>query len=125
MACPTDSDCLYLGADAIATELAPDAPDTVGVAAGEELMRRVARALAGERVVVLESTLAGRTLRHVIGKAREVGFRITIMYLFLDSPNTCVERVRQRVLKGGHSVPEADIRRRSTVMTTMSRSWGC
>jgi len=105
-------DCLYLGADAIATELAPKAPDTVAVAAGEELMRRVAAALADQKAVVLESTLAGRTLRHVIRNARDAGFTITIVYLFLDSPTTCVERVHERVLKGGHAVPETDIRRR-------------
>jgi predicted ABC-type ATPase len=104
--------CLYLGADAIATELAPDAPERVAVAAGEELMRRVATAFAGQQQFVLESTLAGRTLRHVIRNAREAGFEITIVYLFLDSPDMCVERVHERVLKGGHPVPEADIRRR-------------
>ena len=75
-------------------------------------MRRIAAALAGRQRVVLESTLAGRTLRHVIRNARDAGFKITIVYLFLDSPDTCVERVHERVLKGGHSVPEADIRRR-------------
>lgn len=103
---------LYLGADAIAAELAPDAPDSVAVAAAEELMRRLAAALAGETRLILESTLAGRTLRHVLHAARDAGFTITIVYLFLDSPNTCVERVHERVMKGGHSVPEVDIRRR-------------
>lgn len=103
---------LYLGADAIATELAPGAPEFAAVAAGEELMRRVAAALAGQESFVLESTLAGRTLRHVIRSARDARFTITIVYLFLDSPDTCVQRVHERVLKGGHSVPEADIRRR-------------
>lgn len=104
--------CLYLGADAIAAELAPDAPDSVAVAAAEELMRRLAAALAGEKQLILESTLAGRTLRHVLNTARDAGFTITIVYLFLDSPDTCVERVRERIMKGGHSVPEVDIRRR-------------
>ena len=32
--------------------------------------------------------------------------------LFLDSPDTCVTRVRERVRKGGHDVPEFDVRRR-------------
>ncbi len=104
--------CLHLAADAIATELAPDAPALAAVAAGEELMRRIAAALAGQEGVVLESTLAGRTLRHVIRNARDAGFTITIVYLFLDSPDVCVQRVHERVLKGGHSVPEVDIRRR-------------
>lgn len=104
--------CLYLGADAVAAEIAPDSPELVPEAAGRELMRRLTTALAGDDMIVLESTLAGRTLRHVIGDARDNGFTITILYLFLDSPDTCVERVRERVQKGGHSVPDADIRRR-------------
>ena len=69
------------------------------------------RSLAKQRLI-LESTLAGRTLRHVLRTARDAGFTITIVYLFLDSPDTCVERVHERVMKGGHSVPEVDIRRR-------------
>ena len=40
--------CLYLGADAIASELSPDTPELVPVAAGEELMRRLAAALVQE-----------------------------------------------------------------------------
>jgi predicted ABC-type ATPase len=105
-------DCLYLGADAIAAELAPDRPQQVPVSAGWELLRRLSDALAEDGVVVLESTLAGRTLRHTIRDARTAGFRVSLVYLMLDSPDTCVERVHERVKKGGHSVPESDIRRR-------------
>lgn len=104
--------CLYLGADAIAAELRPGAPELLPVAAGQELTRRLAAALSSEDTIVLESTLAGRTLRHVIGSARQNGFTITIVYLFLDSPDTCLERIEERVQKGGHSVPEPDVRRR-------------
>ena len=45
---------LYLGADAIASELAPSAPETVPVAAGLELMRRLEEALSNQEAVVLE-----------------------------------------------------------------------
>lgn len=82
------------------------------MASGEELMRRLAAVLVQEVPLILESTLAGRTLRHTIREARHAGFWISIVYLFLDSPDTCVERVHERVEKGGHSVPEPDIRRR-------------
>jgi predicted ABC-type ATPase len=105
-------DCLYLGADAVAAELAPDAPNLIPVAAGEELIRRLATALKGQESFLLESTLAGRTLQHTIREARDAGFVIKIVYLFLDSPDMCVQRVQERVRKGGHFVPESDIRRR-------------
>ncbi len=35
-----------------------------------------------------------------------------MVHLFLDTANTCVARVSERVQKGGHDVPEDDIRRR-------------
>ena len=115
-------DCLYLGADAVAAELAPDAPELIPVAAVQELLRRLATALQGQESFVLESTLAGRTLQHTIRDARNAGFVITIMYLFLDSPDMCVQRVHERVRKGGHSVPESDIRRRFT--RSVRNFWG-
>ncbi len=37
---------------------------------------------------------------------------MTIVFAFLDSADSCVERVRQRVQLGGHDVPETDVRRR-------------
>lgn len=41
--------------------------------------------------------------------------------MFLDSANTCVARVQQRVRKGGHPVPETDIRRR--FLRSLSNFW--
>ncbi len=105
-------DCLYLAADAIADELSPKSPTSAAIRAGEEFMRRLAVALERSDSLVVESTLAGRTLQHTIRKARLAGFVITVVYLFLDCEEACVERVRERVQKGGHSVPEVDIRRR-------------
>jgi predicted ABC-type ATPase len=34
------------------------------------------------------------------------------MFVFLDSPEACMARIRERVRKGGHDVPEADVLRR-------------
>jgi predicted ABC-type ATPase len=106
--------CMYIGADAIAAELSPDDPMLAQLAAGREVLNRINSALAGIASFVAESTLAGRTLQHVFRDARNAGFTITVVYLFMDSPDTCVERVDERVQKGGHSVPEVDIRRRFT-----------
>jgi len=102
----------YLGADAIAAEIAPGAPETVAFAAGAEMIRRVSAALGGDNSLVIESTLSGRTMRKTIEEAKIAGFAVTVVLIFLVSADECVSRVRQRVLKGGHSVPDGDIRRR-------------
>jgi predicted ABC-type ATPase len=104
--------CAYLGADAIAEELSPGHPERAAMAAGKEFLYRVTHAILENKTVIIESTLAGRSLRRLILEARAVGFAVSIVYVFLDSADACVQRVSERVKKGGHSVPEPDIRRR-------------
>lgn len=104
--------CPYLGADAIAEEISPGHPERAAIAAGKEFVHRVAAAIREKKTIIIESTLAGRSLRHVVLDAREVGFAVSIAFVFLDSADACVQRVSERVQKGGHAVPESDIRRR-------------
>ena len=102
----------YLSADAIASRLSPGDPTRSRVAAGRQFLKQVDVALSGSESFVVESTLSGRTFQHTLRRAKTRGFVITIIYLFLDSAGLCVDRVRERVWKGGHDVPESDIRRR-------------
>lgn len=102
----------FIGADAIATGLSPDEPLRARISASREFLTQVNAAISGSQSFVVESTLSGRTLQKMLRNAKTAQFDITIVYLFLDSVETCIERIRQRVQKGGHDVPEPDIRRR-------------
>lgn len=102
----------YIGADAIAEELSPGNPIPVRVEASRIFLDRIRNAVSKRQSFVVESTLSGKSLRRFIETARSNGFRVTIVFVFLDSPNTCVQRVKQRTRMGGHDVPESDIRRR-------------
>jgi len=104
----------YLSADAIASRLSPGNPTSARVAAGRKFLRDVSDALVGGESFVVESTLSGRTFRNTFRHAGACGFVITTIYLFVDSVDLCVDRVHARVSKGGHDVPDADIRRRFT-----------
>ena len=59
-----------------------------------------------------ETTLCGNSIVENIMKARELGYRIELYYVGLDSADLAVERVKNRVLNGGHGIPEKDIRKR-------------
>jgi predicted ABC-type ATPase len=103
-----------LSADAIAEQMSPSDPARSRTAAGREFLRQIRAAINGDDNFVVESTLSGRTFQHVLTKARVARYKIKIAYLFLHSDDECVERVRLRVQKGGHDVPEVDVRRRFT-----------
>jgi predicted ABC-type ATPase len=104
----------YHGADAIAAELAPADPTSAQFDAGREFIRRVSEQLHLDESFVVESTLSGKSFRNVLVSAKQSGFQTTVAFVFLDSADTCVARVQERVRKGGHNVPEVDVRRRFT-----------
>jgi len=56
--------------------------------------------------------LGGNTIPGILRQAADQGIEIHIWYAGLSSPELHIERVRARVQKGGHDIPEADIRRR-------------
>jgi predicted ABC-type ATPase len=63
-------------------------------------------------VFAFETTLGGNTLTSLLLKAAQAGARVHVWYAGLASVELHLKRVRARVAKGGHDIPEADIRRR-------------
>jgi predicted ABC-type ATPase len=51
-------------------------------------------------------------MTRLLSQAAADGIEVRIWYVGLSSPQAHIDRVRQRVLQGGHDIPEADIRRR-------------
>lgn len=59
-----------------------------------------------------ETTLSGvRTLK-TIQKARELDYFIRLYYVGISSANESIKRIKNRVEKGGHDIPSADVERR-------------
>ena len=59
-----------------------------------------------------ETTLGGNTITQLLGRAGATGFAVRVWYVALASPELHLQRVRERVAKGGHDIPEGDVRRR-------------
>jgi predicted ABC-type ATPase len=102
----------FLNADEIARGLSPFAPETVAYKAGRFLLQEVDECLRSRQSFGLESTLSGITYVNLLKRALGAGYEIELHYLWLPSVELAVRRVKQRARKGGHSVPEQDIRRR-------------
>ncbi len=104
----------YLSADAIAERLVstPKAFNKVKIQAGRQFFDEIYRLIQTEKDFVVEVTLAGRGFQKIISQLRRAGYTVTIIFLFLKSPETCIARVRNRVRAGGHDVPTEDIVRR-------------
>lgn len=107
-----EKNLVFLNADEIAKEIAPDAINSVQISAGKEYFKRLETFLAQNMSFAVESTLSGNNIVRVIKKAKNRYYKIILIYSFLQSCTTCIKRVKTRVQNGGHDVPEEDIIRR-------------
>jgi predicted ABC-type ATPase len=65
-----------------------------------------------ELTFAFETTLSGRHYARLIPAWREVGYAVKLVFLHLPSAETAIARIRQRVRRGGHHVPDDVVRRR-------------
>lgn len=102
----------FLSADDLALKISPEQPESAKIEAGRQFSKKLQESFRSGESVVIESTLSGRSMQRILGQARRAGYGITIAFIFLESAQACVNRVRERVQKGGHDVPVSDILRR-------------
>ena len=75
------------------------------------LLAEFRRFVSQGETFALESTLGGTTHVALLKQAKRRGFQLYLHYLWLPNPAVAIARVHERVKKGGHDVPVADIRR--------------
>ena len=102
----------FLNADEMARGLSPLAPERAQIEAGRLMLERVRQFIANAKSFAMETTLSGRTYRLLLKQARDAGFATHLDFLVLPSVEDSIRRVANRVIQGGHNVPEADLRRR-------------
>ena len=102
----------FINADDIARGLDPARPERASVAAGRIAIRTLDEAMVSRADFTYETTLSSRQSLNVMQRARRLGYRVLLIFIALDAVELHIKRVRQRVLSGGHDIPEAVIRRR-------------
>ncbi|MDR1259416.1 MAG: zeta toxin family protein [Tannerellaceae bacterium] len=104
----------FVNSDEIAKGLSPFNADSIAVAveAGRIMHRRIKELIAAGETFALETTLATRSVVKLMQEAQEKGYYVTLLYLWLNTPDLAVERVKMRVAAGGHNIAESTIRRR-------------
>lgn len=102
----------FLNADEIAKELEVTGHKNALIKAGRIFFKKLNECIENKNNFVVETTLSGSYINKVALRAKSKGYVVKIIYIFLDNAELCIERVKTRVIKGGHHVPEEDIVRR-------------
>lgn len=106
-------DCTeFVNSDEFAKSLSPFHPETAYVTASRYMLEKTQYLFARREDFCIETTLATRSLLKMVRRAQDQGYFVTVVYLWLASPEVAIRRVAARVEAGGHAVAEDVIRRR-------------
>lgn len=109
----TEADCpTFLNADMIAADLSPRHPEQVAMRAARLMLQRIREESDRGQSFAFETTLANKSYAHSIRDWQAAGYHVALWFLALPNVEAALARVAQRVLQGGHNIPEEVVRRR-------------
>jgi predicted ABC-type ATPase len=110
---PEILDCKeFVNADEIAKGLSPFRPEKVAFEAGRIMLNRINELLQQNENFAFETTLATKSYKNKIIEAKKKNYNVTLLFFWLRSTELAKERVKTRVLEGGHNIPTDLIERR-------------
>ena len=110
---PHEADCpTFINADLIAAGLNPFQPGLSAVRAGRLMLEMINDYVTRGESFAFEVTLSGSAFARWIPQWQQQGYWVQLHFLRLPSADMAVDRVRHRVRRGGHHIPEEEIRRR-------------
>ena len=101
-----------LDPDMIARTLQSTSPAAFPIAAARHVLKSAKEFISRRDSFAVETTLAGKHYLQMMVDARIRSFEIVLVYIGTENVETNLARIRNRVLTGGHDVPELDVRRR-------------
>jgi predicted ABC-type ATPase len=102
----------FVNADEIARGLSPFNATGTAVTAGRLMIERMRILVRDRESFAFETTCSGRAHISLLRRCKTAGWRITLVFLWLPSPQAALDRVARRVRSGGHDVPHDVVVRR-------------
>jgi predicted ABC-type ATPase len=87
-------------------------PRTFPIAAARQVLTSAWEHVRTGKNFAVETTLSGKNYLQMMLDARARRFEIVLVYIGTENVEINLARIRSRVLRGGHNVPEQDVRRR-------------
>jgi len=110
---PQYAGCLeFVNADLIAGGLSPFNQARADLTAGKLMLERI-NLLSQRRVdFAIETTLSGKSYVGLLEELKKSGYHISLFFLWLPDVKLSLQRIANRVRRGGHNVPSDIVRRR-------------
>jgi predicted ABC-type ATPase len=102
----------FVNADEIAKGLSPFQPEKVSFEAGRIMLKRINELLENNENFAFETTLATKSYKSKVINAQQKKYNVTLLFFWLQNVDLAIERVKTRVIEGGHNIESDIIKRR-------------
>jgi predicted ABC-type ATPase len=102
----------FVNADEIAKGLSPFQPEKVSFEAGRIMLKRINELLEINENFAFETTLATKSYKSKVIEAQSKKYNVTLLFFWLQNVELAIERVKTRVIEGGHNIETEVIKRR-------------
>lgn len=75
------------------------------VLGGKKVIELFKECINNKKSFVIETTLSGKSVLNRLKEAKNAGFKVEMIYVGLDNVDLNIQRVANRVAKGGHNIP--------------------
>lgn len=82
---------------------------TANLASVQRIESWLEASINAHQTIGVETVLSTGKYRRLVQLAKQRGFEVRLIYVFITDPAVQLERIRLRVAKGGHDVPRAKV----------------
>jgi len=102
----------FVNADTIARGISAHNYDEVAFEAGRIMLARLRQLFSEGKDFAFETTLSAKSFIPFLRDAKLAGYKITIIYFWVESSELAIDRIKQRVKEGGHFIEDKIVKRR-------------
>jgi len=102
----------FVNADIIAKGISPFQSDKVAFEAGRVMLQRIQQLIDAKETFAFETTLSTKSYKNIVKDCKAKGYKVVLLFFWLNSPNLAIERIKIRVSQGGHNIPNDIVKRR-------------
>ena len=91
--------------------MSPFQPEKVSFEAGRIMLKRINELLVSDDNFAFEITLATKSYKTKVIDAQNKKYTVTLLFFWLQNVELAIERVKTRVIEGGHNIETEVIKR--------------
>ena len=102
----------FVNADTIAKGISANNYEDVAFEAERIMLQRLRQLISEGKDFSFETTLSAKSFIPFLRGAKLTGYKITIIYFWVESSELAIDRIKQRKIEGGHFIAEEIVKRR-------------